>query len=424
MFKKLRNKFLILSMAVTSLILLVSFAVIYASTYQKIQNDNIEKLEELSSNSLLSNFPDSILDSLSQFLIPSNYSLSFSVLVDEEGNFQEKISYIDMPEETYTEAALKVWRNPQSDTPIQLNGRVWQYSVSAKGHYVISINYSIKDVNGYMISFLDVTESHKTLQTLLVTFLLVGVCALAAVFVFSLYFANHAIKPISTAWEAQKQFIADASHELKTPITIINSNYDVLISKKKETIESQMKWLAYIKDGTDRMSTLVSGLLTLARYDATNLILTQEEFNLSELILEAAHTMDAGIMDKNINFIHNIEPNVFIKSDAEKISQVLIILLDNAVKYTDEKGLIACSLVRSRRHIRITVKNSGKGIAAGDLPKIFDRFYRADQSRTNNGSSYGLGLSIAKTIADSLNADISVRNESDGFTIFEFSLHG
>lgn len=424
MFKKLRNKFLILSMTVTSLILIVSFAVIYMTTYNNIQNDNLEKLDELSSNSFLPNLPGNLMDSLPQFLIPSDYNLSFSLIVDENGNLQERFSYIDMPEDAYTEAAVKVWRNPQSNTPVQFNDRIWQYTVSPKSHYTISINNSIMDIDGYLISFLDVTESHRTLRVLLATFSVVGVCALAAVFAFSLYFANRAIKPIIIAWEAQKQFVADASHELKTPLTIINSNYDALISKKKETIESQIKWLDYIKDGADRMSKLVNELLALASYDATSLILKQDECNLSKLVLDAAHSMDAGVFEKNINFIHNVEPDVFLKSDFEKIKQVLMILLDNAVKYTNNRGLIEVALVRSRRHIRITVKNSGNGIAPEDLPKIFDRFYRADSSRTSDAGSYGLGLSIAKTIADSLNGEISVTSSLGGDTVFTFSLHG
>lgn len=414
MFIKLRNKFLVLCMTVTSLIMIVSFAVIYITTYNNIQNDNIKKLNELSSNTLFNSlfpFSDSFFnDIFSPFTIPSDYNLSFTLVVDEDGNYQQCHSYIDIPEEIYIEAAQIAWRKLNKNSPVKLNGRMWQYVVSSKGYFYISKHdgsiFETKEINGYLISFLDVTESHKTLKELLITFLIVGIFAFAAVFVVSLFFANHAIKPIKTAWEAQKQFIADASHELKTPLTIVSSNYGALISRKSETIESQIKWLDYIKEGTDRMTKLIGDLLTLARIEGMDIMPEKKMCNISVIISEAISEMEAKAIEKNIHVSNNTGLDITIKSVPEKIKQAFMILLDNAVKYTDENGKIEVSLTKTKRHIRCDVTNSGKGISPEDLPKIFDRFYRADTSRAGDTGSYGLGLAIAKTIIESMNGEI------------------
>jgi len=278
------------------------------------------------------------------------------------------------------------------------------------------------DENRFNIVFLDVTAYNKRLFELLTTLLFVGLIMLFVVFIISLYFANRAIKPIAETWEKQKQFVADASHELKTPLSIINANYDALLANQEETIKSQLKWLGYIRIGTDRMTKLINDLLSLAKMDDVNLEIRKIPFNISNAIHDVMLSMEAVVIEKGIKLSHSIEPDIIVKGDSERVKQVVTILFDNAIKYTNENGQIDISLIKSKRQVIYSIKNSGKGIAKQDLPKVFDRFYRADPSRTHESGSYGLGLSIAKTIIDRLGGEIHVKSVEDEFTTFTFTL--
>ena len=281
-----------------------------------------------------------------------------------------------MPEETYNKAADIAWNNKKNSSTITLEGKQWEYAIAQMKKQVIQRNgqsYTVAE-NKYQIMFLDVTMYKKTLFQLLITLLSVGLIMLFAIFIISLSFANRAIKPIAEAWERQKQFVADASHELKTPLSIINANYDVLLTNQEETIQSQLKWLDYIKIGTDRMTKLINDLLSLAKMEDVRFPIQKVTFNMSDAINDVILSMEPVVAEKDIKLTHLIEPDIIVKSDQEKIKLVVTILFDNAVKYTDEKGQIDISLIRSKRHVTFTIKNSGKGIAKQDLPKYLTDF--------------------------------------------------
>ena len=186
--------------------------------------------------------------------------------------------------------------------------------------------------------FLDVTMYKKTLFQLLTTLLSVGLIMLFAIFIISLYFANRVIKPISEAWERQKQFVADASHELKTPISIINANYDALLANQEETIKSQLKWLDNLKIGTNRMTKLINDLLSLAQMEDLSFVMQKVPFNMSSAVNEVILSMEAVMAEKDIELISSIKPDIIVKSDPERVKQVITILLDNAVKYTEKRA--------------------------------------------------------------------------------------
>ncbi|MDQ0174220.1 sensor histidine kinase [Bacillus chungangensis] len=207
---------------------------------------------------------------------------------------------------------------------------------------------------------------------------------------------------------------------MKTPLSIINANYDALLVNQEETIQSQKKWLNYIKIGTDRMKKLINDLLISAKIEEVNLEICKMPFNLSNTINEQILSIEAAAIEKGITLIKSIEPDIIVNSDSESIKQVVTILFDNAIKYKNENGQIDISLTKSKHQIIYSIKNTGKGIAKKDLPKIFDRFYRTDPSRTQDSGGFGLGLSIAKTMIDRLGGRIyvtSIENESTTFTI-------
>lgn len=427
MFKKLRNRFIILNMSIISVVMISAFVVIYFTTYNNTQTENRNKLEMLSSraNTVAPSLPDSTKkDNIIISMIPSDSSSSFRILANSDGNIVKIISHIDMSEEIYFKVAELAWNEKKDYSIISLENKRWQYKISPIGRNFITHENGNKTIinfndGNYQITFLDVTDSHKTLMELFTTLFFVGIIMLFVIFAISLFFANRSIKPISEAWEKQKQFIADASHELKTPLAIINANSDALLANQEETIKSQKKWLDYIKNQIDRMSKLVNDLLYLAKTEDTNSKILYIPFNISEVVSDVILSMEAVAFEKDIRLLQDIEANIIIKSDCEKIKQVVTILVDNAIKYTDEKGCIDIMLKKTRHQLVFSIKNSGKGIPKENITKLFDRFYRADSARTQENGGYGLGLSIAKAIIDRLDGKIyadSVKDEGATFT--------
>ncbi|WP_315118224.1 HAMP domain-containing sensor histidine kinase [uncultured Clostridium sp.] len=430
MFKQLRNQFLILNMSIISVVMITAFAVIYLTTYNNIQTKNQNQLELLSSKPNVTSIGlpyDTRMEKIIISMPPSDSSLSFNVLVNSDGKVLKITSHIDVPEETYFKAAEIALSRKKENSVISLENKQWQYKIlPVNGTIVIREGPRPNIINSsgdnYQITFLDVTDSNKTLMELFTTLFFVGIIMLCVIFAISLFFASRSIEPIAEAWEKQKQFIADASHELKTPLAIINANSDALLVNQEETIKSQKKWVDYIKSQTDRMGKLVNDLLYLAKAEDTNSKMFYVPFDISEVVSDVILSMEAVTFEKDITLLQEVEANIIIKSDCEKIKQVITILLDNAIKYTDEKGRIDITLKKTRNQLVFSIKNSGKGIPKENLPKLFDRFYRADPARTQENGGYGLGLPIAKAIIDRLHGKIYAHSQENEGTTFTFTL--
>ena len=200
--------------------------------------------------------------------------------------------------------------------------------------------------------------------------------------------------------KSQKQFIADASHELKTPLTIIKTNTSLVLSNPEDTIKNQSKWIKYIESQSDRMSNLVNEMLSLAKLDIEENKLILSSIDISKIIENMLISFDAIIFENNISLEENITKNIFIDGNEESIRKLFSILMDNAIKYTNLKGKISVDLYLDRAKAILEIKNTGEGIDREHLDKIFERFYRIDNSRARDTGGYGLGLSIAKSIVD------------------------
>ncbi|MGG3837912.1 ATP-binding protein [Paenibacillus thiaminolyticus] len=430
MFNQLRNRLLLLNMSIISIVMIGAFAVIYLTTSNNIHTENQNKLDLLTSkpNAAYLNLPDAATREKTVIgIVPSESTLSFNMIVNSHGNIVKVISHIDMPEETYYKAAELVRSGKKGSSTISLHDKRWQYQLSPMTGTLISHDNGksfLINANGdhYQITFLDVTESYNTLMELLTTLFIVGLIMLFVIFAISLFFANRSIAPIAETWEKQKQFFADVSHELKTPLAIINANSDALLANEGETIQSQRKWLDYIKNQTVRMGRLVNDLLYLAKTEDTNLKLNATPFDMSEMVRDVILSMEAVAFEKDITLLQEVEPSIIIKSDCEKVKQVITILVDNAIKYTEEKGRIHITLKKTRHTIAFSIKNSGKGIPPQHLSKLFDRFYRADPARTQENGGYGLGLSIAKAIIDRLGGKIYADSKENEGATFTFTL--
>lgn len=418
MFKKLRNNFVLLNITIISAMMVIAFAIIYIFMYQNTTQNLQERVKTLPiiSPRFIENGPDS--DMFYGGILPTDYSLSFNLVLNRQGNLVRINSYIDMSRETYEEAAKTVISTNKEYGTIKLDNRIWMYHVRESGGIGIHNNPPIMfDNNSNYIVFLDITDSIDNLRNLLLTFIVVGALMLGVIYLISLYFAKRAIKGIEEAWNKQKQFVADASHEFKTPIAVINANADALLLGEKG---KKKKWIEYIKAETNRMNRLVTDLLYLATTENIDIEFENVTFNISEIVNNIILSMETVIYEKELVLNQNIEEDLFFKGDASKIEQIMIILIDNAIKYTDKLGKIKIDLKRNNKTIEFSVENTGTGIEKENLSKVFDRFYRKDAARTGTDNSYGLGLSIAKVAIERMGGKInvdSIPNERTKFTV-------
>ena len=271
---------------------------------------------------------------------------------------------------------------------------------------------------GVIVVFINVSTIMQQNRNLAVNTLIIGGIALVLFFALAVCLSFWLVRPVKVTFDKQKLFISNASHELKTPIAVIKANADVL-----EAEIGDNKWLSYIKNDSARLNELVNELLSLARLDdKSGHRFVFEEFNLSELILQTALPFESRMFELGKKYETDIQPGIMYRGDTSSIKHILTILIDNAIKYSDENGEIRVRLyTRSNKKI-IEVFNTGKGIPKDKLDKIFERFYRIDEVRNSESGGYGLGLSIASEIVKRHKGTISVQSEYGKWAIFTVAL--
>lgn len=407
MFTKLRNRFLLLNLVIISVMMMLAFSSIYIITYNNVYKDINMELKRISEfNRKPVPGPGQPKPDFSTEPHPER-SVSFTIDTDNQWNITLISSIFDMDDEFYETAKNTAAARNTSYGSLKLDDNHWVFMIKPFA-------------NGHRLVFLDITSQHGILTNLVYTFLVVAAVMLVFIFLISRFFANKAINPVREAFDKQKQFISDASHELKTPLTVISTNVDVLLSNEDSSISSQSKWLQYIKSEVERMTKLTNDLLYLAQLDYSDAKMIYSDFNLSETVENVILTMEAIIFENNISFEYEVEPNLIIHGNREQIKQVVMILLDNGVKYVNSNGRVSLILGKSGNSALISVTNTGEGIPEEQICKIFDRFYRTDKSRARKSGGYGLGLAIAKSIAEQHSGKIfakSIVNESTTFNI-------
>ena len=219
------------------------------------------------------------------------------------------------------------------------------------------------------------------------------------------------IKPVRESFEKQKQFIADASHELKTPLAVIMASSDALEAEPQE-----QKWLANIKSESEKMNKLITSLLDLAQSDDYTDKLELEECNLSKLTESSVLPFEGIMFEKSLALDYDIDDDIKIKADSEKIKQLIGIIIDNAISHSRKNEQVFVSLKKAEKTATLEITNTGDPIATGDEEKIFERFYRGDKSRNRDDNRYGLGLAIAKNIVTAHGGKISARSNGDKTT--------
>ena len=278
----------------------------------------------------------------------------------------------------------------------------------------ISYRYEMRDKDsGKAIVLLDRTNEVSTMTRLLV--ILAGIFALSLVvlFLLSVLLSKWAVTPIEDAWNRQRVFFSNASHELKTPLAVISANLDVITSNPDETVAEQGKWFGYIRSEANKMSRLINEMLYIAREERTDSKTVMAELDLSEAAEGACLAMEAVAFEKGKTLITDIEPNVTVKGDKESLTRTINILIDNAVSHSSEHSEITVRLKKSRGKAKLTVENQGKPIPKEDLQRIFDRYYRTDASRSRDTGGFGLGLAIAKTVAEKHGGSITAESDEN-----------
>ena len=274
--------------------------------------------------------------------------------------------------------------------------------------YLDVYRYRVSETDdGTLVVFLDASTQLSTARQFFIisSSVAAGVCL--AVLLLALLFSGRAVRPIAQSVEKQRQFITDAGHELKTPLTIISANCEVL-----EMEMAGNEWLTGIEKQVARLRKLVNDLVTLSRLDEGRPTGEEARFSLSDAVCDTALAFSAAAERAGKRLRADAEPGVFINGDEAALRQLTAILVDNAVKYADAGGEIRVGL-RGGRHPVLTVENDCRNMSELPLDRLFDRFYRFDPARTGDGS-HGLGLSIARSIAEAHRASLRAEKLAAG----------
>jgi signal transduction histidine kinase len=404
---KLRNRLLLINLISLSVIMAVALFVIFFITYNRYQSDIDARLDAIpasvvenaylaedASTNMKIEMPeeDGDVQVTGGGNLPVDYSKSFVINVTQGGKLSV-FSMIELNDKEYVKAATEAIEGGGERGKLTIKDRKWEYRLQA-----------CTDLSaGYMTSivFVDIEESAKTMAGLLISMIIAGVVGIVIIFFVSCLFANKAMRPVEESMEKQRRFVADASHELKTPLAIIDAN-----AEAAKNSDDPDKWIGRIEEESVRMNKLIESLLYLARTeDAKPETLP---FDLVSVVSGEIGRVEAVLFEKGIELrLYGEDESIIVNSDKEKIQQAILILLDNAVKYTGTGGHVDVSVQKNDKFGVVSIVNSGAYIEPTDLRKLFDRFYRADESRSQNAGSYGLGLSIAKTIAGRLGASLS-----------------
>lgn len=272
------------------------------------------------------------------------------------------------------------------------------------------------------IAFADLTWARTAQQRQVFTAVLAWLAAMLAFFVVSLFLSKWLVRPVERSWRQQQQFIADASHELKTPLTVLLADADILLAHPEDTIGSQRKWVEYIQAEALRMKELVQDMLFLARSDGGGRPeQPRTPVALTDLCCGCMLSFEPVAFELGVTLRNSLAPQVSVLGVEADLRRLVTILLDNACKYSGTGGTVSLTLTAGEKVV-LAVHNTGDPIPAEAQAHLFERFYRADAARSRKAGGYGLGLAIAASIAESHRGKITVRSTAEDGTTFTVTL--
>lgn len=398
MIRKLKRKFVLLSMTSLLVLLAVIVAGMNLLNYRSVVEEADAILSVLSQNKGM--FPDA--DDRPDRKFPPRFSPEtpyesrfFSVFYDGAGRA--------------VNADVRKIASVSQEDAVSLADGVLEKDRSTG--FAGSYRYMVDSApGGTRVTFLDCGRRLDAFRQFLISSAFMSALGFGAVFTVILILSGRIIRPIAEAYEKQKRFITDAGHEIKTPLTIINANVDILELELGGENES----LVDIKGQTQRLKSLTEDLVMLSRMEEAEDKLLKIEFPVSDAVLEAAGEFRALAESENKEFICEIEPMLTLNGNDKSIRQLVSIFLDNALKYSPEGSKIKLTLARQGRTIRLSVSNAANfDLDPAQLERVFDRFYRTDSSRNSETGGHGIGLSVAKAIVTAHGGKITAAVEDE-----------
>ena len=374
MLKRLRIKFVCINMAIVTLMLCLVLSLVLHFTQENLERQSIRMMEAIASEPFQPGPPNDRPDDV---LLPY-----FSVHLNSQGELLSLTgAYFDLPDQ---DMVAKLVETAQAG---EQTGVIQDYHL----RYL-----RLTTPFGEELVFADISSEIQTIESLLRTCLLIGVLGFFAFLVISCFLARWAVRPMEKAWDQQRQFVADASHELKTPLTVITTTTE-LLQAPGCTEADRVQYAENIRTTSRQMRNLVESLLDLARADNGAAKMTFDPLDYSQLCESAVLPFEAVFFERDLTLVTHIQEGIRLKGSPDHLRQVAEILLDNAQKYSFPQTEVSVRLKQAGKTCLLTVTNQGETISPEDLTRIFQRFYRVDTARTSSGS-YGLGLSIAQSI--------------------------
>ncbi len=398
MIKKLRVRFIWVAMLSVILVLGTIIAAINISNYAKVNNDadRVMAILEEHDGRFPMEFPfkpDKENGMSPETPFSTRY---FTVLIDKDGQaFSPDTSQIaGISQDTAKSYAMELFAKGKTDGMYE----DYKYSVIQSGDNIKYI-------------FLDCSKDLFVCRNFLKTSILVSLGGLTVIFILVLLFSKISLKPVEEGYRKQKSFITNASHDIKTPLTIIGAQTEVI-----ELENGESEWTEGIKKQVERLSALTDKLVFLSKMDEDGYKVEMKEISLSDSLLEVSEVYENIAKERGFVFSVEIEQNTLYKGNEDMLKQAFALILDNAIKYTSEQGKIHVSLKKLGRDFALRFYNDCEGLEKGKHEEIFERFYRAESSRNSGLGGHGIGLSVVNAIVNLHKGKISAFSE-DGHSL-------
>ena len=402
MIKKLRHRVVGISMALVLVVLLLFFLTLFGSFALSLRQEVKEVLEDSAEQGAFNFVPSIGVGEMDGYgLYYGNICVAEYSAVDNSVRIMEGSSaYLD--DNVLVRAVAAALESSEAFNDLPAFGLFY---------------YREDTIFGYNIAFTSSAMYNSYVKSMLVGGGVCYVIAAAVLFLINLFIANLSLKPVERVWRQQQNFIGDASHELKTPLTVILTNGNILMAHQDDTIREQRKWIDSTNEEAVHMKDLVDKLLILAKTDNMQKNKMFSAVDFSDLAMRLTLQFEPVAYEKGVTIRTDIEPGICVTGDQTALNQIIHILLDNAVKYAGIGGEVDFSLRRKQNSVYLTTRNTGTPIPPEDLPHIFERFYRSDKARTAGGG-YGLGLAICKNLAELHRAEITAASDEANGTVF------
>lgn len=409
--------FLLLAFIMIQLISSSSYVQVDNTIEQMAENPNLLKMElEQVKNDGPFNFKN---DSLDMPMKPNNNPFNTQIILWSDtgtilnseiiGNRLSGLENLKLSTKELNHLTTITLTNDSSDEHLIFRSLVLKAETNTSDVAYVQI---LSNVNQIQAS---VKQSRMIIVVCMIIFWLVSI-------IVSYYLSKMNMKPILKAWDKQQEFVANASHELRTPLTIISLNLEKLFTKPNHTILEESEAIAEALNETKRLSKLTTDLLLLAKSDSRSLTIEKQSVDVTEFINQIVKPFQFMAEEEDKSFIVEHSENLTVSMDREKIHQVLLILIDNALKYTQAGNQIKLTSERNKKNWVMTLENNGSQIEPENLERIFQRFYQDPLSSSEKTDGFGLGLAIAKQILDEHDGKISVRNLEPSGVSFQISL--